>query len=162
MNLDWKVSNPAKPTAAEILSHLIIGPRANPETEAAIQKQQRTDQEPGFCVFKTYVGHKWVYCCWAGGKLERNGDKCSPLVTLIGQGATEALENLPGQGSALIFAEVRLGKTPLQDKVKQVILDAPDGARICFIGDLAGELDGKMSLAFNITGHPIMLEDLKP
>lgn len=162
MELDWKVSNPTKPTAAEILSHLIIGPRASEETEAAIRKNQKVFQEIGFCVFKTYVGHKWVYCCWAGGKLEMRDAKASPLVSLIGQGAIEALSNLPGEASALIFAEIRLGKTPIQDKVKQAILDAPDGARICFIGDLAGELDGKMSLAFNITGHPIMLGELEP
>jgi len=79
---------------------------------------------------------------------------------MVGRGATEALTSLPGKTTALIFAELKLGPTPLQEKVKQVILDAPEGSRICFLGDLAGSLDGKMGPAFNLAGKPLMLDDL--
>lgn len=105
-----------------------------------------------------------VLCCWAGGDIADDGQV---LITVIGQAAVDALMRLPAcmddglaEKGRLVFRQVKLGKTPLRDKVIDAVLDAAPGDRLCFIGDLARELDGKMGPAFNIMdGEPIMLED---
>lgn len=153
---------------AEIQSRMILGARPSPETLAEITAQLKPNADVvGFCVFETKVGHKTVYCCWSGGGLDKEG---KPELTLVGRAAFEALCSLPdampdANPTCMIFAEVKIGITPLQWKVKKIILDAPVGAYICFVGDLAKELDGHMGRAFNLTGEPIFLpiaEGLKP
>lgn len=145
----------------KIVSQMIIGATAEEDTLKRLRERQKlpTADHIGFSVFKTTVGTKTIYCCWSGGRLNKDAQ---PELTLVGKGALEALCSLPnvmGMGipkpSALIFAEVRLGKTPLTDKVKERILQAPENAFICFVGDLAKELDGHMGKAFGLTGDPI-------
>jgi hypothetical protein len=142
----------------EIQSRLIIGAMATPETIAALAVAQEAHDGPiGFCVFETTVGHKTLRCCWSGGIIDRATREAS--LTLVGQGAMEALFSVGGSSKNLIFAELKLGKTPLQEKVKNIILMAPDDSLIVFVGDLAKELDGHMGKAFNCTGAPIILEN---
>lgn len=141
-------------TRAEISSRMFIGAQASPDTMAKLSMGME-EKIISFCVFETHVGHKKVHCCWSGGRLNRDG---TPELTAVGQAALEALCRLPNlEPSVMIFAEVKLGVTPLQWKVKRIILDAPEGAFICFVGDLANELDGHMGKAFNLTGEPIFL-----
>lgn len=150
-------------TKYHIISSLLIGPTCSESTAAIIRglnPGKADDSDIGFTVFKTTVtdtetgkAHS-VLCCWSGGRI--TPDK-QPELTAVGHGAVEALISIPPKFEGLIFAELRMGVTPLQDKVIARVLGAPDDARICFVGDLAGELDGKMSLAFNITGEPIEL-----
>ena len=144
-------------TVATIQSRLYIGTHCSPETEQRIREAYGTpkSESVGFIVMQTSVGHKTVDCCCSGGQLDHATKE--PSFTLIGLGALEALINLPGEASALIYAEVRKGRTPVAEKIKQIILDAPPGARICFIGDLAGELDGVLTPALNPSGTPIVL-----
>ncbi|VFR45768.1 hypothetical protein BER2_0180 [plant metagenome] len=100
-----------------------------------------------FMVFETVFKQKTVYCCWSGGAIV-NGN---PHLTLVGQAAMEALVNLPfGSDAEILFRELKLGHTPLRDKVRATIMDAHDGARICFFGDMQGELDGHMAKALNL------------
>ncbi len=143
---------------AHIQSRMIIGAQCNPDTlEKIIENQPRMKgSQVTFCVFETSVGHKVVHTCWSGGKVDHETGE--PSFTLPGLAAMEALCNLPFPQTVLIFAETKLGKTPLQEKIKQIILDAPEGARICFVGDLAKELDGQMGKAFNLSGEPIFLD----
>lgn len=145
----------------DIKSRMILGATANADTLKELRAKQKLHRsaELNFSVFETTVGTKTVYCCWAGGRLN---DKAQPELTLVGKGALEALCNLPDvmpihKPSVLIFAGVALGKTPLTDKVKERILEAPENAIICFVGDLAKELDGHMSKAFGLTGEPIFI-----
>jgi hypothetical protein len=77
---------------------------------------------------------------------------------LIGLATLEALTRTFPNASALIYQEIKRGKTPLQEKIKAAILAAPDDALICFVGDMAKELDG-LSKEFNPTGKPILLND---
>lgn len=146
-----------------IISSLIVGPKCSPSTESMIRglnPGKGDDADIGFTVFKTTVtdpesgSQRSIFCCWSGGRI--TPDK-QPELTPVGHGAVEALVSMLPKFEGLIFAELRMGKTPLQDKVIARILDAPPDTRICFVGDLAGELDGQMSLAFNITGEPIEL-----
>lgn len=111
---------------------------------------------------------KRVLCCWAGGDVGKGGEV---MISMIGRAAVNALMRLPscmddqpdGKGR-LVFRQVKLGATPLRDKVIDAVLDAQPGDRLCFIGDLAKELDGKMGPAFNLLdGEPILLDDdLRP
>lgn len=100
-----------------------------------------------FMVFETVFKAKTVYCCWSGGALV-DGEL---QLTLIGRASMEALVNLPfGSEDEIRFQELRLGHTPLRDKVRATIMAAPDGAKICFFGDMQGELDGHMAKALNL------------
>ncbi|AZP69364.1 hypothetical protein EJJ20_00435 [Pseudomonas poae] len=72
-------------------------------------------------------------------------------MTLVGQAAVEALSNLPqGRNDSLIFQELKLGSTPLRNKVKATLKRAPANSKICFIGDMQGELDGHLAQVFNL------------
>lgn len=111
------------------------------------------------CVFQTTVsrGEKVarVLCCWSGGWMDKNREA---FLSPVGRAAVDALMRLPAcmddqlaETARLVIRELRVGPTPLQDKVIDAILEAKPGDRYCFVGDLAGELSGKMFPTFNVT-----------
>jgi hypothetical protein len=104
-------------------------------------------QSMSFMVFETTLGEKTVYCCLAGGCLTDDG---TLWLTAIGHGALEALLSIPTGSGPLILQELTLGRTPLHDKMVKAVDAAPPGARICFFGDMAGELDGVAFKALNV------------
>lgn len=124
---------------------------AKPEASTLLKIQEQMGSRPGqhmnFMVFEVDYDRKKYYCCWSGGEL-RNGQ---PHMTLIGQAAVESLANLPlGNNEVLIFQELKLGETPLRNKIKATLKKAPANSKICFIGDMQGELDGHLPQAFNL------------
>ena len=130
-------------------SKLIQGCKPEPETLTEIQRVSSlpTDKSLNFMVFETSFKNKKVYCCWSGGELVDG----QPSLTLVGKAALESLINLPfGNDDTLIIQELKLGTTPLREKVRAAVMKAPEGAKICFIGDMQGELDGHMHKAFNL------------
>ena len=132
-----------------IETKFIEGTKPEPETLLELQKSTGlpTDKSIMLSVFEMSHKGKVVYCCWAGGALD-NGQ---PRLTLVGKAAVEALINLPlGSNAALIFQELKIGPTPLKEKVRAAFARAEPGAKICFIGDLQGELDGEFPRAFNL------------
>lgn len=145
-----------------IQSKIILNTRCDPDTEAALRVQMGAAVEAvdsiNACVFEVTVNRRIRYCCWSGGTLVLPAGgtphDAIPHMTLAGQGAVESLMNLPFRpdGAALVFAELKMGKIPLQKKIIDVFAGTPADAFICFIGDLAGELDGKMARAFNLKG----------
>lgn len=86
---------------------------------------------------------------------EQGADLPEPMFTLVGRAAFEALANLPfadPQGT-LIVKELRMGATPLREKVLRTFRQTADTRElICFIGDMQGELDGHMPVAFSMEG----------
>jgi hypothetical protein len=132
----------------DIKSTLIIGAKPSDKTLLKAQKALglAPDQAMEFMVFEVEYDHDTYYCCWSGGYME-NGE---PFMTPAGQAAFEALANLPFGQKRLIIQELKLGETPLQDKIKMTLTRANAGDKICFFGDMAGELDGHMSPAFNL------------
>lgn len=103
-----------------------------------------------YMVFETKVDGTVYYCCWSGGVIE-DGE---PKVTEIGQAALEVLMALPvGNDHALYFQHLRVGVTPLRKKVIRMLKEKPPLSKVCFIGDMAGELDGKLPEAFNVIGE---------
>lgn len=132
-----------------IKSTLVAG--AKPEAGTLLQVQEKMGTRPGqaleFMVLEVEYDRKKYYCCWAGGEIK--GGK--PHMTLVGQAAVEALSNLPlGSNDSLIFQELKLGSTPLRNKVKATLKRAPANSKICFVGDMQGELDGHLAQVFNL------------
>lgn len=67
-------------------------------------------------------------------------------MTLVGQTAVEALSNLPlGHNDSLIFQELKLGSTPLRNKVKATLKRPPANSKTWFTGDMQSELDGHLA-----------------
>lgn len=105
-----------------------------------------------FMVFETTLDDKTVYACLAGGRVQKGQIHLTP----IGMAALEALMSVPaGNDDDLIFHEIRLDKTPLNEKIEQTIHRVNSGAKVCFIGDMQGELDGIIGRALNIVSQTI-------
>ncbi|MFU2936839.1 hypothetical protein ACM7NO_26140 [Pseudomonas aeruginosa] len=136
-------------------STLITGSKPEAGTLLRVQEQMglRPGQSMQFMVYQVEFDRKKYYCCWSGGEM-KGGE---PHMTVVGQAAMEALANLPlGSNDALIIQELKLGPTPLRNKIKATLKRAPANSKICFLGDMQGELDGHMHAAFNI--QPGMLD----
>lgn len=92
---------------------------------------------------------------------DQGQNMAEPRITPVGQAALEALATLPfadPQG-ALVMKELRMGVTPLREKVLKTFRQTADTRElICFIGDMAGELDGHMPKAFNMDGKVDLVE----
>lgn len=135
-----------------IKSRLIANAAASENTNRELMQSinQTPTRQAIFMVMETTVDKSVYYCCWAGGKLEDGDVK----LTKVGQGALDALLSLPlkDDGSKLFIQELAIGKTPLKKKVIKSLKNIPPGSRVCFVGDLAGELDGHMSKSFNLVG----------
>lgn len=133
----------------KIKSTQIIGSKPEAETIRKIQEQGNIPigVPINLMIFEVDFDKKKFYCCWSGGEFRDNQPHC----TLIGQAAMEALANLPmGDQTSFIFQELKLGQTPLKEKIKATLKKAPPNAKICFIGDMSGDLDGHMHSAFNV------------
>jgi hypothetical protein len=148
-------------TKLRLTSRLILGAQPLPDTAAKLRANMGADADTQInpMVLEVEIDGQHRYCCWAGGIVPRTADGSAAdwervQLTLAGQAALEALTSLPFiKRSALVFQEVRLGKTPLAQKVAEAFVrTAPFCAVIVFVGDLANELDGKMAPAFNLSG----------
>jgi|ERR1700688_3904317 len=149
----------------KISSKLIIGATPPPEIEQQLRIMNGFPiyNELSMQVFEVEVDNTIRYCCWAGGQLLPDqigmGDVLSNL-TPVGQAACLAMLRLPylydKEGNplyALVFHEIKMGKTPLQRKVIAAFRQTADvNAIICFVGDLAKELNGQMGITFNVNG----------
>lgn len=143
-----------------ISSKVILGATAGPAIDAQLRKEFKVPPttEVSLSVFEVRVDKTVRYCCWAGGEVTHGGPEGgTPKLTTIGQAAVDALGKLPFlaglSGLTLVFQELKLGPTPLRDKIVAAFrMTADSPTLIAFVGDLAGELDGHMGKAFNISG----------
>jgi hypothetical protein len=136
---------------SDINAKLIIGSKASDETEQEIRKFHPTepDQAMGFSVFEIEHKGRIFYCCWSGGKMTAEG----PMFTLIGLAAFEQLQNLPmGNNGRLVIQEMKLGKTPLKEKIIALLEGTPEHSKICLLGDIEGELKGQLAIVLNPVG----------
>ena|SRR5690625_3498054 len=130
-------------------SKLIHGTKPEASTIAELQQVMGLppDRKIALMVFETSFKDKKIYCCLSGGDIEGG----EPHLTLVGKAALEALVNLPmGDDTSLIFQELKVGPTPIRDKMRAAIMRAPEGSKLCFIGDMQGELDGVAFKALNV------------
>lgn len=106
-------------------------------------------QQLAYMVFETKIDGVAYYCCWSGGVIEGG----EPKLTEVGRAALEVLVALPiGNDDTLYFQELKIGATPLKKKVICMLREKPPLSKVCFVGDMAGELDGKLAEAFNLSG----------
>lgn len=112
------------------------------------------DVEMTFPVFEVNYDNKQYYCCWSGGEI-RNGE---PFFTPAGQAALEALLELStGRNDKIHIQEIKLDEMPLKSKIKKVFKKAGMNTKICFIGDIEGELDAHLPQAFNLVTGTIKI-----
>jgi hypothetical protein len=149
----------------DMQSKFILGASPHPQTEQLLRISQglAPDTELIMMVFEVEIDHTTRYCCWSGGKMLADPAGIGgvmPHLTPIGEAACEALLRLPYLYGAdgeflytIVFHEVVMGKTPIRDKVMAGFRRTADvNAVICFVGDLAGELDGVVGKTMNING----------
>lgn len=130
-------------------SKLIHGTKPEASTIGEIQRVLglSADRKLALMVFETSFKDKKIYCCLSGGSID-NGE---PRLTPIGKAALEALINLPmGDNTSLVFQELKVGPTPVRDEVRAAVMRAPEGSKLCFIGDMQGGLDGVAFQALNV------------
>ncbi|MDK2594371.1 hypothetical protein [Pseudoalteromonas obscura] len=140
----------------KIETKLIEGAISNPDTEAELRKTMGIDIDVAInpMVFEVNYNNKKYYCCWSGGSIVNN----EPAFTLLGQAALEGLINLPlGNNDSIKLQELKIGQTPLRSKIKKVLKKNRANTKICFFGDMSGELDGHMTSAFNLVEGKISL-----
>ena len=102
-----------------------------------------------YMVFKTFIDDKPIFCCMSGGKMI-NGQ---PHLTSVGEATWAVLCNSTSSSKeVIIFQEVNIGKTPLKIKVKKALKKVPRNSVICFVGDMAKELDGVLLPILNVKG----------
>jgi hypothetical protein len=132
----------------DIKSELIMGVSASEETERKLRAVHGVgSRQINFMVMETTIGRMKYYCCWSGGSLV-DGEV---HLSMVGQGAMEALNALPfGDQGTICFQELCIGRTPLRKKIIKNLIEKPAGSKVCFFGDMGGELDGKMMDAFNM------------
>jgi hypothetical protein len=136
---------------SDINAKLIIGSTISIETELEIKESFPTEpgQAMGFFVFEIEYKGRIFYCSWSGGELRPEGI----AMTLVGRAAYESLKNLPmGNNGAIVVQEMKLGKTPLKDKIIALLEETPEYSKICFLGDLEGELSGQINNVFTPVG----------
>ncbi|AKF89528.2 hypothetical protein JMM34_004159 [Salmonella enterica] len=131
-----------------IKSRMIRGVKPNEETLKELQEQLglSEDTDMMFMALEVDYDRKKYYCCLSGGKIE-NGDV---HFSLVGRAALEVLMNHPSPNDTLTIQEIKIGPTPLKNKVKSILKKAEANSKICFVGDMQGELDGVLSDVFNI------------
>lgn len=111
------------------------------------------DQELIFIVFRVKFNEKTFYCSWSGGELFQD----NVAFTMVGRAAFECLANLPVGNKDMIFQELKIGPTPLLEKVTALFEKVPDQSRICFIGDMAHALDGHIGTIFDLNNPPLFI-----
>ena len=100
-----------------------------------------------YMLFKTRVGQeKEVYCCWSGGSVEDNVIEFTP----IGKAAFEALLNTDQSDDIQLYAEKLSDRRSLKKQVERTLNKVPNNARVCFVGDVAGELKEELPVAFGV------------
>jgi hypothetical protein len=100
-------------------------------------------------IFEVKYERKKYYCCWSRGVM-KDGE---PHLTLVGHAAAEALLKLPlGNSNTLHFIEIFFDSMPLRDQVKAMLRRLPGNSKICFFGNIPGELGG---IIFNASNDSI-------
>ena len=132
-----------------IKSKLIPGALPSEETKAELLKaiNAPADANIQLMVLEVDYDRKKLYVCLSGGDVI-DGE---PSFTLTGKAAFEALCNVQTINETLTIQHVVIGETPLKNKVKSTLKNAPANSSICFVGDMQGELDGVLSAIFNIS-----------
>lgn len=135
-----------------ITSELIANTATKECTSAVLETigaEPPKEGEVSYMVFETQFEDKQFYCCWAGGLVV---DKEIQL-TAIGVGAIEALSRVDAstREGIELFMLTSQTKEELIAEVLQAFKKVENKSRICFVGDISGQLRTWLPEVFNVT-----------
>lgn len=138
-----------------IKSKIIPEAKPNPETIKLLRRQLELPEyiPVSFKVFEVEYSKEKYYCCLSSGKMRKG----KPRFTLAGLATLEALASIPSSNETLFIKEVKLGLTPLRKKVSTVLKRAEPNSKICFIGNMKGDLGEALSEVFNCTSSDLII-----
>ena len=121
---------------------------ANQDTNAAILKMLEVDENHAlqYHVYEVAYGTKQIFCCLSGGHIENNEIQ----FTAVGLAAFEALTNVERGEEPTYYAEHIDTSADVAEQIESVFDSVPSGARICFVGDITGELKDQLSKYFTL------------
>jgi hypothetical protein len=130
----------------------LIFVESSEDTTGSFLQDFGNDGKKMFPIYRTYHKDKIQYICRSGGKIV-NGDA---HFTDIGIHTYHALNSISVEGlekDICHIQELKLGgKVSLIGKIKNKLESTPESIRICFIGDMAYELDSDINECFEIIG----------
>ncbi len=113
-----------------------------------------------FNVFEVSMPGKTLFCCLSGGEMREDGE-C--YFTTLGQAALNTLAAIPRGSHDLIIRELKAGgKRSISQKISETLDYAEDGMKICFFGDMAGDLDGEIMPVFNLQKEYLVIPADEP
>lgn len=132
----------------ELISY-ILEATASKETQQKMMDSTGAKCREIYChIYKTHLGEKTFLVAWAGGKFVKEGEEVG--LGLFGLAAFEALDLYPGSYPRMVLAHLKISDLPLRLQIIHILKGLPNNSRVCFFGDVSGELDGKLYKAFNV------------
>jgi len=128
---------------------LVTNVTANQDTNAAILEmlELAQDQVVQYHVYEVVYNDKRIYCCLSGGVIENNEIQFTP----VGLGAFEAMTNISTEQAPEYFAEqILVQDGDVASQVEDVFGRVPNDARVCFVGDINGELKNELGKYFTL------------
>lgn len=123
---------------------------ANHDTNKVILDMLEMDErhELQYHVYEVAYGAKQIFCCLSGGEVENNEIQFTP----VGLAAFEALTNVKSDGEVEYFAEYisESNAENLAQQIEEVFDRVPNGARVCFVGDITGALKDELGKYFTL------------
>ncbi len=123
--------------ALKIESHIIEN--AGKLDEVSSRKLTNSNQKVRVPLLKTTVNDNFYYVGMAGGTVDVENDDAN--LTEIGHYVLTALITLNTGTENVVLQEIK-GTSDIRKKVINYLLKHPSGTKVCFVGDMSGELDG--------------------
>ncbi len=130
----------------QINSELMTNISASQETNQQIVEMlgMEHDGDIQYHVYHTQADDKEVYCCLSGGLVENN----EIVFTPIGLAAFEALSQVSEQEDNFYAEELKIENGSIKSQVEAVLKKVPSFAKVCFIGDMTGDLKESIAEIF--------------
>ncbi len=121
---------------------------ANKDTNDAILAMLELDKDLDlqYHVYEIAYGSKKLFCCLSGGEIVDN----EIVFTPIGLAAFEALTNVNTDSEAEYFADFVSNDEDIAEQLEVIFNRVPDGAKVCLVGDITGELKDELSKYFTL------------
>jgi hypothetical protein len=136
------------PEPTNIISYPVEANPSKQTQQEIIQATKESCKEIYVYIYRAVLGEKTFHVCWAGGEFIDEGRDV--VLTPIGRVHYEALMLYPGAYPEKVLAELKLSDLELRLQITYILNRLPNLSRVCFFGDVSGELDGKLFKAFNV------------
>lgn len=121
---------------------------ANKDTNQAILELLDINESHDlqYHVYEIAYGDKQIFCCLSGGIIENGVIEFTP----VGLAAFEALTNVKEISDTEYFADFISTEENIAEQIETVFSRVPNGAKVCFVGDITGELKEELSKYFTM------------